>query len=222
MWLPFATPCADFVANQFPNLVAFGTRCAAAGAGQPPAPPAPPPAAGSVYYAEGTLTMNNADIGSSAKRQNRFKQSLRADVADAIHLQQESILISALSANSVTLEIFGSQADVQAAVTALSSQLSDPSSSLLQGSVSSALTPNQHPSMQVTAMGGGGGGGTAGPSTLTIRIDDNSDGTTPYSNSLDHWWFFPLQLCTAVWLLIEFNVVWRRHLLQRTAARKSG
>ena len=182
----------------------------------------PPPAGGSVYYAEGTLTMNNANIGSSAKRQNRFKQSLRADVAEAINLQQESILISALSANSVTLEIFGSQSDVQAAVTALTSQLSDPSSSLLQGSVSSALTPNQHPSMQVTAMGGGGGGGTGGPSTLTIRIDDNSDGNTPYNGSLSHWCFFPLQLCTVIWLLIKMDVVWSRYLLQRTAARNSG
>ena len=174
IWLPFAAPCGNFVATQFPNLVAFGNRCTTAGAGQPVGPPPPAPAGAGTYYAEGTLTMSNAQVGSTPKRQNRFKQNLRSDIAEATGLQQESILISALSANSVTLEIFGSQADVQAAVSTLTSQLADPSSSLLQGSVSSALTPNQRPSMQVMSMGGGTGG--TGPGTLSIRIDDNSDG----------------------------------------------
>ena len=29
VWLPFASGCTDFIATQFPNLVAFGRRCAA-------------------------------------------------------------------------------------------------------------------------------------------------------------------------------------------------
>ena len=60
VWLPFAAPCDSFVATNFPNLVAFGRRCtSAAPAGGTPPPPAA--ATGTTYYAEGTLTMSNAN-----------------------------------------------------------------------------------------------------------------------------------------------------------------
>jgi hypothetical protein len=172
VWLPFSTPCGDFVSTNFPNLVAFSRRCTTAGAGQPVGPPPPPAAGGSLYFTEGTLSMSNANVGTTAKRQNRFKQNMRADLADALSLDQEQLLITAVSASSVTIEIFGSQAEVQAATSALTAQLSDPNSVLLGGSVSSAITPNQRPAMQVQSMGGSPGG----PGVLNIRIDDTADG----------------------------------------------
>jgi hypothetical protein len=173
VWLPFATPCDAFVNSNFPNLVAFGRRCATAGSGAGPAPP--PAVTGTTYYAEGTLTMTGANIGATAKTQNRFKQNLRADIADALGLDQEQLLIPALSATSVTIDIFApSQQELQAATTALTAQLADPNSILRQGSVSSAITANQRPNMQMLTMGGTGAGG--GPGTLYIRIDDTSDG----------------------------------------------
>ena len=175
LWLPFYTPCTDFVAANFANLVSFSHRCQTAGGSAPVAPPPPPAAGGSVYYAQGTLSMNNANVGNTAKRQNRFKQNLRADMADALDLDQESILITALSPSSVTIDIFGEQSEVQAATAALTAQLADPSSVLLSGSTANALTPNQRPNMQVTAMDSGSSGG-GGPGTLKIRIDDVSDG----------------------------------------------
>jgi len=186
VWLPFAQPCGDFVSANFPNLVAFSRRCTTSGAGQPVAPP--PPAAGGLYYAEGTLSMNNANVGATAKRQNRFKQNMRADLADALSLDQEQLLITAVSPSSVTIEIFApSQADVQAAVSTLTTQLSDPNSVLLGGSVSSAITPNQRPAMQVQSMGGSPGG----PGVLNIRIDDTADGIYFNGNMLgaveDDW-----------------------------------
>ena len=98
----------------FPNLVAFSRRCTTAGAGQPVGPPPPPAAGGSLFYTEGTLAMSNADVGATAKRQNRFKQNMRADLADALSLDQEQLLITAVSPSSITIEIFGSQAEVQA------------------------------------------------------------------------------------------------------------
>jgi hypothetical protein len=171
VWLPFAAPCGDFVSTNFPNLVAFSRRCTTAGAGQPVPPPPPPAAGGSLYYAEGTLSMSNANVGTTAKRQNRFKQNMRADLADALSLDQEQLLITAVSASSVTIEIFGSQAEVQAATTALTTQLSDPNSVLLGGTVSSAISPNQRPAMQVQSMGGAPGG----PGMLNIRIDDGGE-----------------------------------------------
>lgn len=134
--------------------------------------------------------MTNANIGNSAKRQNRFKQNLRADLADALSLDQEQILITALSTTSVTIEIFApSQAEVQAATSRLTTQLSNPNSVLLTGSVSSAISPNQRPNMQVQSMGGGGS--TGGPGMLNIRIDDTSDGIYFNGNLLgtvdDEW-----------------------------------
>lgn len=152
--------------------MAFGRRCTTAGAGAPVAPPPPPAAA--VYYAEGTLTLTNANIGSTTKTQNRFKQNLRADVSDALGLDQEQLLITALSPSSVTIEIFGDQGEVQAATGQLSSQLADPNSILLQGSVSSHITPNQRPNMPAMVMGGAGGGaGAAGE--LKVRVDDRGE-----------------------------------------------
>ena len=174
VWLPFAQPCGDFVSTNFPNLVQFSTRCSRSGTA-PAGPPPPPAQGGALYYASGTLTLSNANVGNSAKQQNRFKQNLRADLADALSLDQEQLLITAISPSSVTIEIFApSQAEVQAATSTLTTQLADPNSVLLTGSVSSAITPNQRPSMQVQSMGGGAS--TGGPGMLNIRIDDTSDG----------------------------------------------
>ena len=117
--------------------------------------------------------MSGANPGTTTKTQNRFKQNLRADIADALNLQLESILITSVSATSVTIQIFGTQAEVQAATGELSSQLADPNSSLLSGRVSSALTANQRPTMTAVAMGGGAAGGDG---MLSIRVDDVSDG----------------------------------------------
>ena len=139
--------------------------------------------------------MSNADVGNSAKQQNRFKQNLRADLADALSLDQEQLLITAISSSSVTIEIFApSQAEVQAATDTLTTQLSDPASVLLTGSVSSAITPNQRPSMQVQSMGGGGA--PTGPGMLSIRIDDGGE---IYFNgdligSVDNQWDLTQQL----------------------------
>ena len=121
------------------------------------------------------MSMHGANVGTTAKTQNRFKQNLRADFADALGLDQEQLLLPSVSATSVTVDIFApSQAELQAAVAALTQQLSDPNSVLLQGSVSSAITANQRPAMQMLTMGGTGAGG--GPGTLYIRLDDTSDG----------------------------------------------
>lgn len=69
-------------------------------------------------------------------------------------------------------------------------QLDDPASALLTGSTSSALTPNQQPTLQVMVLGGatdasGGGNfasGTPSLGTLKIRVDDQS---TYYFNGVE-------------------------------------
>ena len=50
--------------------------------------------------------MTDANIGSSAKRQNRFMQNLREDIAAALDIAPSSILIQDLTASSVTVDIF--------------------------------------------------------------------------------------------------------------------
>lgn len=185
VWLPFANGCTDFITGQFPTLAPLTRRCNTANGNHalPPPPPTPAPGSGggSEYYAQGSLAMTSANIGSSAKRQNRFKQNLREDIAAALDITPSAILIQDLSASSVTLDIFSdSQAHAQALIATIQSQLADPASALVTGSTSSALTPNQQPQMQVLALGAtdasGGGFATGAPAvgTLKIRVDDQS------------------------------------------------
>ena len=189
-----ATPCTDFIAAQFPNLVALTRRCNTANGNHPLPPPPPAPAGGTPttggFYATGSLAMTNANIGSSAKRQNRFMQNLREDIAAALDVGPSGILIQDLTAASVTVDIFSdSQANAQSLITEIQSQLDDPASALLTGSASSALTPNQQPTMQVLALGasdasGSGNFASGAPSlgTLKIRVDDQS---TYYFNGVE-------------------------------------
>jgi hypothetical protein len=65
--MPFAAPCGDFVTANFPNLVSFSARCTSSQGSTPVAPP-PPASAGTTYYAEATLQMNNAKIGTGPFR----------------------------------------------------------------------------------------------------------------------------------------------------------
>ena len=193
VWLPFAAPCTDFIAAQFPNLVSLTRRCTTAQGDQPVPPPPPPPAAGSggsVYYASGQVALSNANVGSSSKAQHKFVQNLRGDVAEALDVNQASILISDASSSSVTLDLFSdSQAHAQALVAALQSQLADPASILMQGTSSSSITPGQQLRFTVLAVGAadasGGGNFASGSSqlgTLNVRVDDQS---TYYFNGVE-------------------------------------
>ena len=195
VWLPFAAPCTDFIAAQFPNLVSLTRRCTTAQGDQPVPPPPPPQAAGSggsVYYASGQVALSNANVGSSSKAQHKFVQNLRGDVAEALDVNQASILISDASSSSVTLDLFSdSQAHAQALVAALQSQLADPASILMQGTSSSSITPGQQlaSTFTVLAVGAadasGGGNFASGSSqlgTLNVRVDDQS---TYYFNGVE-------------------------------------
>ena len=192
VWLPFAAPCTDFIAAQFPNLVSLTRRCTTA-QGDQPVPPPPPAAAGSggsVFYASGQVALSNANVGSSSKAQHKFVQNLRGDVAEALDVNQASILISDASSSSVTLDLFSdSQAHAQALVAALQSQLADPASILMQGTSSSSITPGQQLRFTVLAVGAadasGGGNFASGSSqlgTLNVRVDDQS---TYYFNGVE-------------------------------------
>ena len=179
VWLPFAAPCTDFIAAQFPNLVSLTRRCTTA-QGDQPVPP-PPPAAGSggsVFYASGQVALSNANVGSSSKAQHKFVQNLRGDVAEALDVNQASILISDASSSSVTLDLFSdSQAHAQALVAALQSQLADPASILMQ---------LRFTVLAVGAADASGCGNFASGSsqlgTLNVRVDDQS---TYYFNGVE-------------------------------------
>ena len=106
--MPFYTSCQSFVQASLPNLVHFGSLCAAqVPAGTPPPPPAPSATSGYAYV-EVTFALDNANIGTSSKKQGRFINEFRADVADALDIDENSVLINkqSLSATSVTVDIF--------------------------------------------------------------------------------------------------------------------
>jgi len=130
VWLPFYTPCADFVATQFPNLVAFSTRCTRSG-GSTPVPPPPPMTGGDqLSLVDATFVVSAASSVGSAKKTNRYTTNFRADLADALNVNAYSILVDGVSATSVHVIIEGG--DSQTILSRLQAQSANPNSQLRQ------------------------------------------------------------------------------------------
>eukprot|EP01051_Picozoa_sp_SAG22_P009513 SAG22_NODE_798_length_7130_cov_4.576732_5_plen_489_part_00 len=176
IYMPFYSSCSSFVESSLPNLVHFSSLCEAQGVTVPPPPPGGAVSSGYAYV-EVTFTLANANIGTSAKKQQRFINELRGDVADALDVQQNDVLVNkqTLSTTSATVDVFASdQAHAQALSQKITTQVADATSALRTGYVSDKISGVQG-QPQVLADDGGTGGSTDATGTLHIRVDDTAD-----------------------------------------------
>ena len=195
IWLPFYTPCTEFVAAQFPNLVSFSHRCQASGGSSPIAPPPPPISGGADTFVDATFSIAGADMASD-KKKNRFISNFRSDLAEALNISPYTILIDGATAQSIHALVEGG--DSQAILTRIQTQASDPNSALRQAAAAgnTVVSVSAHviaPPPPPPAGGGGGGGYRTSPSSPVGQVHISVDNSyTLYVNgqelgSGDNW-----------------------------------
>ena len=138
-WIPFANHCSDFLASNFDFLDTFTENCYAACAGHDCDGPAPEPAQISFISFDVSFVAAYTSDGEVA-----FRDGLRFDIATALNINQEDVIIAGLSPQGAGIDIFQvSYESCQSISDALVSQWSQDTSSISTGRYSSAIIRQQ-------------------------------------------------------------------------------
>jgi hypothetical protein len=176
IWTPFAGVCTPFINSNFPALSAFTSRCAATCSSSPGGcgsatgnQPNKPAAPATVQYLQVTLILQTP-APTSGRAKNDFESMIRSDIADSLNIDAERVLITGLTATTISLELYASDVrSVQALRAKLTSQLANKKSSLLVGRTSRSITPGQHPQMKVTTTASMTDG------VVSVSVDNQAD-----------------------------------------------